>query len=1431
MKALIYLLFLTLPLGTAQEYRGQADSLKNLLKVVSVDKRYDIYEEIARLEQYNNAAESIAMLQEGCDLAGQMLNYRKQIHFLTLLGEVYQGLGLFSKSNDYHRRALSIAGEIKDSSLIGDSHNHIGNNLLFSGQYDTAIEQYYTALLIREKSGNPEGIAATLNNLGISYYRLGNYAKAIDYIKRSLRITADLRDSSNTALRQNNLGLVYLETGDDSLAMSLFTDALQLSRSLNEADKAAYSLGNLAQANFAAGNIELALSQINEAIEEYRGINAVDGITELLIIRGEIYIAMEQFNLAVSDLQQALDLAKQSLSLPRMKDAHQYLIIAYRKSGDYKSALDYYDTYVILKDSLINEKKNIFIANLEMMYNTEKQKQAIERLQNARDKEQLIVNFLIGIIGLVLIGSTILVYFYSAKKRELLIRLDREKDLLGKRQQLGIIVNNLSIILWSADREGNILVVDGWGLREMNFDRNVISSNKIAVVFNNNERFLSAFRRALSGETLSRKIQLGEHFFEFHFSPLINEEDAIHGVTGLAVNYTDQMAAESALKKSEHRFRSIWENSFDGLRLIDEEGTIILVNDAYCKLVGKPKQELEGKPFPVVYEGIDKDAFLERWRSNVSIRYTDTYIEDEMQLWDGRHVWFEASNSIISTFEGGILLLSVFRDITKRKETERLLRENEERWRYLIQNMPYLFTATDEYGMFIAWNNECERVTGYSSEDILESPDPFKILYPDQDYYDHVKSLWQRYNNDYRNLEWDITCKNGSTKTIAWSNISQYVPIPGIFSWTMGIDVTERKIAEDALLMAEKKYRDLFELAPIGVFQITPDGTILSMNPTLFNLMEQSKSGGAAKNNLFHDLQANGSQVDSLIEILESEGEAGDFELEILVGEDEPRWLSLSANKRRDPVLNLWCYDGFTLDITERKKAESDLTIAKDEAENANRAKSIFLANISHEIRTPMNAILGFTDILEAKLDDKQSLQYLQTIASSGKILLRLINDILDLSKIEAGKIELQKETVDPRRIFAEIKETFSWKTDHKKIEFILDIDPSLPAGLLLDEVHLRQILINLVGNAIKFTEKGYVKLSVDCRNPSEADDKIDLFISIEDTGIGIDSSQVETIFEAFQQQSGQNTAKYGGTGLGLAITKRLVELMNGIISVSSDAGKGSVFKVTLYDISVVEVTDTFYKRKRIDIDEVEFEDATVLIVDDISFNRQVIQEFLALYGIASILAVDGDEAVSAAAAGQPNLILMDMKMPGINGNQAAQKIKENPSSADIPIIAFTASLGLNSDKEKIPDYYDGFLRKPVQLETLILELMKFLPHKTEQNELKEEREKTYEQEIFNVDFVKENNKNLPMIINLLEMKWFIEWEIITNTFIINQVGDFADAIEDFARHYGCRNLTAWAEEIKHLVDSFDMEKLPKRLNDFPKILEFLKEQQNTLEA
>ncbi len=392
-----------------------------------------------------------------------------------------------------------------------------------------------------------------------------------------------------------------------------------------------------------------------------------------------------------------------------------------------------------------------------------------------------------------------------------------------------------------------------------------------------------------------------------------------------------------------------------------------------------------------------------------------------------------------------------------------------------------------------------------------------------------------------------------------------------------------------------------------------------------------------------------------------------------------------------------------------------DVKIAKEKAEEANKTKSEFLANMSHEIRTPMNAILGYSEILENKLTDESQIDYIKGIRTSGKTLLQIINDILDLSKIEAGRIDINLEPTDPHKLINEFRQIFDLKLTEKGLDFKIIIDSDLPKCIVTDATRLRQIMFNLIGNAIKFTQKGGITIHV--KTTENIDEfsvsTINIDVDVIDTGIGIPEDQQELIFEAFRQQKGQHVGKYGGTGLGLTITKKLATMMNGDLTLKSVEGKGSTFTLHLKNVQIAAIAPEEHDTIEF-TSNIQFKGGKLLIVEDIESNRKVIRGYLESYNINILEAENGEEGITMARKENPDLILMDIHMPVMNGHEASIALKQLEETKDIPVVALTASV-FKHQETAITEVVDGFLRKPVSRKTLIEELAKYLDHEKEE--------------------------------------------------------------------------------------------------------------------
>ncbi len=497
-----------------------------------------------------------------------------------------------------------------------------------------------------------------------------------------------------------------------------------------------------------------------------------------------------------------------------------------------------------------------------------------------------------------------------------------------------------------------------------------------------------------------------------------------------------------------------------------------------------------------------------------------------------------------------------------------------------------------------------------------------------------------------------------------------------------------------------------------------------------------------------------------------------------------------------------------------------DLRIAKEGAEAASRSKSEFLANMSHEIRTPMNAVLGFSDLLASEIVEPKQKKYLEAVRISGKNLLRLINDILDLSKIEAGKLELVPVPVDPRRLFAEIREIFRLDAERKGLELTFTIDPEIPPLLMVDEVRLRQILVNLAGNAVKFTDGGWVRVLLARTGDRRRPDPLDLSIAVSDSGAGIPPDALERIFEAFNQAGAvPGAGSGGGTGLGLTITRNLVRMMNGGIDVESRVGHGTTFRITLPGIRIASPAKRPGDPDPVRLEGLRFQGAAVLVVDDNDLNRELIAEVLRSVGLTVAEGADGGQGVDLARSRRPDLILMDIKMPVMDGFAALSALRDDPHTAAVPVVALTAS-AMEAEKRRILESaFDGYLVKPVERPTLLRTLTRFLDHRWEkrggaagENPMEEAPEPLSALAA----------AGLPDRVRELEAM-MDEWRRIRRRQYIPDMKAFADRLREMGEAGGIKVLSEYGRRLRFCVDSYDISEMSAVLERFPELIQTLK--------
>ena len=647
-------------------------------------------------------------------------------------------------------------------------------------------------------------------------------------------------------------------------------------------------------------------------------------------------------------------------------------------------------------------------------------------------------------------------------------------------------------------------------------------------------------------------------------------------------------------------------------------------------------------------------------------------------------------------------------DNTARKQAEEALLKAGALQNAIFNSANFSSIATDEKGVIQIFNVGAERMLGYAAIEVVDRITPADISDP-QEVIARAKALSAELGTTitpgfealvfkaYRGIEdiYELTYirKDGSRFPAIVSVTALRDAQGGIIGYLLiGTDNTARKQVEAERMLLDQRVRDqqfytrsLIESNIDALIATDPRGIITDVNKQMEALT------GCTRDELigapFKDYFTDPERAQAGIKLVLGESKLTDYELTARARDGKETVVSYNATTFHDRDRKLQGVFAAARDVTERKRYEQSL-------QQANRAKSVFLANMSHEIRTPMNAILGFSQLMLRDQDlTPRQCQYLGTINRSGEHLLALINDILEMSKIEAGRTTLNPSTFDLPVLLKDLEMMFRVRTDEKKISFSVEMIGDVPQYIVTDINKLRQVFINVLGNAVKFTDQGGIGLRV--RADREGARGPSLRVEIEDTGPGISADDQDKLFRHFEQtKTGQQAGT--GTGLGLAISREFVRLMGGSITVNSQVGKGSVFIIHL-PLKEGEAQAVQAKDKPRHVLRLQPGQATcrVLIADDIEDNRQLLAQLLAPVGFEIRLATNGAEAVQEFEEWRPHLILMDFRMPVMDGHEAIRRIRAMAGGEDPKIIAVTASAMDENRQELLAIGADDFISKP----------------------------------------------------------------------------------------------------------------------------------------
>ncbi len=856
------------------------------------------------------------------------------------------------------------------------------------------------------------------------------------------------------------------------------------------------------------------------------------------------------------------------------------------------------------------------------------------------------------------------------------------------------------------DLEGNLTYANPAAMKAWGYEREEeVLGRQVADFVHDPEALMAYLEQVRTGgssiaELVARRKDGSLFHAEIVGSVTLDDKGQPIGMVASRLDGTERRREQDGLRKATFCI----EQAGDCILWIDAEGRIVFANQKACEVLEYCREDLQSM---TVFD-IDPNVTREWWKSHwEEIRKKKSFvIESCHRTKSGRVFPMEISVNAM-TADGKEYNCAFARDISERKAAEKQLAH----FSAVVNSAQEAIVGASLDGLVTSWNPGAEQLYGYTAAEMIGQPIS-KLLPPDR--ANEVVTLLTRLQQGGLVERFDTVRrrKDGTLIDVSMT----YSPIKDRAGRIIGASaiargIGDRKLAEERLRASEEKYRTYINNSPTGVFVADATGRFVEVNTTATRLLGYSEAELTSMS--IPDILAPEEHRSGLatFQHLVRDGVPISAEYCFVRNNGSRFFMSVDAVKvHEDRVI------GFCLDVTTRRNAEQSLKRSSEalqeanetlreaceRAEAASRAKSEFLANMSHEIRTPMTAILGFSDILLAGAHSEETTEACQIIKRNGEHLLHVINDILDLSKIEAGKQELDFQPCSLRQLAADVIATMQVKADAKGLLLSAEFKENVSDRILTAPIRLRQILVNLIGNAIKFTETGSVRVVV--RNEASSNGQ-KLRFDIIDTGIGIEEDQIRLLFQPFSQVDGSARRRFGGTGLGLAISKRLAQMLGGDITVSSTAGRGTTFSATVESRPVID-------RGSLDRPAAAAEprqtaarsmselNCRILLAEDGPDNQRLIGFLLRNAGADVTVVEDGQKAVEQLfgqdAKERPfDVVLMDMQMPRMDGYQATRTLREGGYQG--PIIALTAH-AMKEDRQRCLDAgCDDYLPKPVE--------------------------------------------------------------------------------------------------------------------------------------
>jgi PAS domain S-box-containing protein len=768
----------------------------------------------------------------------------------------------------------------------------------------------------------------------------------------------------------------------------------------------------------------------------------------------------------------------------------------------------------------------------------------------------------------------------------------------------------------------------------------------------------------------------------------------------------------------EERYRAILDGITEGYFEVDLEGNFTFFNAAMSRMLGYALSKLVGMNYRAYLDGADAKKVYGAFHRVFRTGEPEKGFDYELIRKDGSRVPIAVSVSLIRDTNGrpsGFRGLA--RDISARKRAEEALQKSEKKFRLIVENIRDIYFRCDLDGKLVMVSRSVLLKTGYESIDELIGR-PMASFYVDPSSREHyLQTLREQGHVDDYGIR--IKKKDGTPIDVSISSSFCYddhgnpIGVEGIIR-----DITERKRMEEELRRNEERYRLMADNIRDLIWTMDLKMNLTYVSPsmqTMYGYSPEEAQGIRFEKMLHPDSAGKVLELYKIIKdlmkqkTLSGRGFSETLLLEHIRKDGSTFWGETRVSIAVDSDGLIVGIQAVTRDITERKRAEA-LVKDKEAAEIASRAKSEFLAKMSHEIRTPLNGIIGMTELCLGQNPDENLKELLETIYGEARNLSGLISDILDLAKIEAGKMVLEEAPFDLAGLVRSVTDGFALRAKQQGLDFVTCLAPEVPTSLVGDSARLRQVLVNLIGNALKFTPKGGVSVSGELVR--DMGDGVVIQFSVSDTGIGIPLDRQQRIFEPFEQADGSTTRQYGGTGLGVAIAREIVKMMGGEIGVVSEPGEGSTFWFTAKlkksraqalrrgkeNTAGLPKAGVHGRESR--------QGRRILLVDDYATNREVARRHLEAGGHCVSLACNGQEAIEAFESGNYDLIFMDIQMPVIDGIEATKRIRDlekgSESASRVPILALTAHAVKEYIDACLQAGMDDYLIKPVFRQDLL---------------------------------------------------------------------------------------------------------------------------------